>query len=87
MDNIYELNYADRNAIHHCMCELFKPQAMEWFPEHIISGEESIALLILNQPLQKECEEDLEISFVCCCCRWWCKCIKRAFWEKNYFYT
>ncbi|PRD36207.1 UNVERIFIED_CONTAM: Tpk1 [Trichonephila clavipes] len=38
------------------MCELFKPQAMEWFPEHIFSGEESLVLLILNQPLQKECE-------------------------------
>ncbi|GFU06142.1 thiamin pyrophosphokinase 1 [Trichonephila clavipes] len=29
---------------------------MEWFPEHIFSGEESLVLLILNQPLQKECE-------------------------------
>lgn len=37
------------------MCELSKSEAMEWFPEHIISGEESV-LLILNQPLEKECE-------------------------------
>ncbi|GBM92253.1 Thiamin pyrophosphokinase 1 [Araneus ventricosus] len=31
-------------------------QPKEWFPSHIISGEEHIALLILNQPLQEECK-------------------------------
>ncbi|GFS73095.1 thiamin pyrophosphokinase 1 [Nephila pilipes] len=32
------------------------PEPMEWFPQHVICGGESIVLLILNQPLQKECE-------------------------------
>ncbi|XP_055936598.1 thiamin pyrophosphokinase 1-like isoform X2 [Argiope bruennichi] len=31
-------------------------QPKEWFPSRIISGEEHIALLILNQPLQEECK-------------------------------
>ncbi|GIX99846.1 thiamin pyrophosphokinase 1 [Caerostris darwini] len=45
------------------MQENSESQPMEWYPNRIICGEEHLALLILNQPLQEECKLFVKVNW------------------------
>ncbi|GIY00587.1 thiamin pyrophosphokinase 1 [Caerostris extrusa] len=45
------------------MQENSESQPMEWYPNRIMCGEEHLALLILNQPLQEECKLFVKVNW------------------------